>query len=173
MKGYLGGENKPINYASDVDNDSSVTGATVKDALETLAATGTGDVYGPAGAVDSNFASFNTTTGKLIKDSGKKPADFELVSNKENTTLDTSTTKYPTNNLVKTSIANAIAPVKNTVIVTRTTTRVPKITKIETLLYTYNMTIDPNGGRTGLLNDGTNTWTPTRVRAGGSVVSVA
>jgi len=31
---------------------------------------GTGDVVGPAVATDSNFVSFNTTTGKLIKDSG-------------------------------------------------------------------------------------------------------
>lgn len=37
---------------------------------------GTGDVVGPASAVDSNFASFNTTTGKLIKDSGSKASDF-------------------------------------------------------------------------------------------------
>lgn len=31
---------------------------------------GSGDVVGPATAVDSNLASYNTTTGKLIKDSG-------------------------------------------------------------------------------------------------------
>lgn len=31
---------------------------------------GVGDVVGPASAVDSNIALFNTTTGKLIKDSG-------------------------------------------------------------------------------------------------------
>jgi len=31
---------------------------------------GTGDVVGPAVAVDNNFAAFDTTTGKLIKDSG-------------------------------------------------------------------------------------------------------
>lgn len=37
---------------------------------------GTGDVVGPASAVDSNFAGFNTTTGKLIKDSGSKASDF-------------------------------------------------------------------------------------------------
>ncbi|MFA5348127.1 MAG: hypothetical protein WC294_08315, partial [Methanoregula sp.] len=35
-----------------------------------------GDVVGPAGATDSNFASFDTATGKLIKDSGSKAADF-------------------------------------------------------------------------------------------------
>lgn len=37
---------------------------------------GGGDVVGPAAAVDSNFASYNTTTGKLIKDSGSKASDF-------------------------------------------------------------------------------------------------
>jgi hypothetical protein len=37
---------------------------------------GTGDVVGPASAVDSNFAAFDTITGKLIKDSGKKTSDF-------------------------------------------------------------------------------------------------
>ena len=86
----------------------------------------TGDVVWPASATDSNFAAFDTTTGKLIKDSTKNSASFapalgaddnyvtdaektaigtisgkEDVSNKENTTLDTSTTKYPTNRLVK------------------------------------------------------------------------
>ena len=35
-----------------------------------------GDVVGPASAVDSNFASFDTTTGKLIKDSTSKASDF-------------------------------------------------------------------------------------------------
>ena len=41
---------------------------------------GGGDVVGPASAVDSNFASFNTTTGKLIKDSGSKASDFATAS---------------------------------------------------------------------------------------------
>jgi len=35
-----------------------------------------GKVDGPASAVDSNFASFNTTTGKLIKDSGVSASTF-------------------------------------------------------------------------------------------------
>jgi hypothetical protein len=34
------------------------------------------DVVWPASAVDSNFASFDTTTGKLIKDSWSKASDF-------------------------------------------------------------------------------------------------
>ena len=37
-----------------------------------------GDVTGPASATDDNFASFNGATGKIIKDSGHKPADFAV-----------------------------------------------------------------------------------------------
>ncbi len=37
---------------------------------EAITGGGTGDVVGPASAVDGNFCSFNGTTGKLIKDSG-------------------------------------------------------------------------------------------------------
>ncbi len=42
-------------------------------------ADGIGDVNGPASAVDGNFASFDLATGKKIKDSGKKAADFQTV----------------------------------------------------------------------------------------------
>lgn len=41
---------------------------------------GTGDVVGPASAVNNNFAAFDTTTGKLIKDSGSKASDFATAS---------------------------------------------------------------------------------------------
>ena len=37
---------------------------------------GSGNVIGPASAVDSNFAAFDTTTGKLIKDSGSAASSF-------------------------------------------------------------------------------------------------
>lgn len=37
---------------------------------------GAGDVTGPAGATDSNFAAFDGTTGKLIKDSVYSPTSF-------------------------------------------------------------------------------------------------
>jgi hypothetical protein len=37
---------------------------------------GAGDVLGPSSAVDSNFAAFDTTTGKLIKDSGYTSSSF-------------------------------------------------------------------------------------------------
>jgi hypothetical protein len=39
-----------------------------------------GDVVGPASAVDGNFAAFDTTTGKLIGDSGKAPSNFATAS---------------------------------------------------------------------------------------------
>lgn len=37
---------------------------------------GAGDVVGPGSAVDSNFVAFDSTTGKLIKDSTSKASDF-------------------------------------------------------------------------------------------------
>lgn len=40
---------------------------------------GTGDVVGPASAVNNNFVAFDTTTGKLIKDSGSKASDFAVA----------------------------------------------------------------------------------------------
>lgn len=40
---------------------------------------GSGDVVGPASAVNNNFAAFNLTTGKLIKDSGSSAASFDAA----------------------------------------------------------------------------------------------
>lgn len=42
----------------------------LKDSGATCGGVGTGDVVGPSSAVDSNLVAFDTTTGKLIKDSG-------------------------------------------------------------------------------------------------------
>ena len=39
-----------------------------------------GDVTGPSSAVDSNFAAFNLTTGKLIKDSGYNASTFATAA---------------------------------------------------------------------------------------------
>ena len=39
-----------------------------------------GDIVGPASAVDSNFAAFDTTTGKLIKDSGSTTSTFATAA---------------------------------------------------------------------------------------------
>src|ERR1035437_9151153 len=61
-------------------NITSVTGTypnfTINAATQ---AGGAGDVVGPASATGDNFASFNSTTGKLIKDSGKKATDFDVA----------------------------------------------------------------------------------------------
>lgn len=38
---------------------------------------GKGDVFGPASAVNNNFAAFDLTTGKLIKDSGYNSSSFQ------------------------------------------------------------------------------------------------
>ena len=40
---------------------------------------GAGDVVGPALAVGDNFAAFDSTTGKLIKDSGYAPSNFDAA----------------------------------------------------------------------------------------------
>ena len=40
---------------------------------------GTGDVIGPASATNSNFAAFDTTTGKLLKDSGVSSSSFAVA----------------------------------------------------------------------------------------------
>lgn len=56
-------------------------GANVKSTAQDIAnlAPASGDVIGPAGAVADNFASFNGATGKIIKDSGKSAASFDVA----------------------------------------------------------------------------------------------
>lgn len=49
---------------------------TEKAVRSAISGAGGGDVSGPASATDGNFTSFDGATGKLIKDSGYKPADF-------------------------------------------------------------------------------------------------
>lgn len=69
--------------ASKVTNDSSVSGATVKDALNSLgsaiAGSGNGDVVGPAGSTDNAIARFNGTTGKSIQNSGVLIDDYDTM----------------------------------------------------------------------------------------------
>lgn len=48
--------------------------------LTTGGGSGSGDVVGPSSAVDSNFAAFDTTTGKLIKDSGSSSSTFATAA---------------------------------------------------------------------------------------------
>lgn len=40
---------------------------------------GTGDVHGPASSTGDDFAQFNGTTGKIIKDGGFKPSSFDTA----------------------------------------------------------------------------------------------
>jgi hypothetical protein len=53
--------------ASEINNDSAVTGSTVKDALETL---NTNKAAGAASSTDNAIARFDSTTGKIIQNSG-------------------------------------------------------------------------------------------------------
>ena len=48
---------------------------------------GTGDVVGPASATNSNLAAFDTTTGKLLKDSGKAFPAGTIVGTSDSQTL--------------------------------------------------------------------------------------
>lgn len=52
--------------------------------LNLVGSGGTGDVVGPSSAVNNNFASYNGTTGKLIKDSGFTDTSFLKVANNLN-----------------------------------------------------------------------------------------
>ena len=63
------------NVASIDFTGGGVAGTNVGDDV-TEDITSAGDVAGPGSAVDSNFASFDTTTGKLLKDSGSAAASF-------------------------------------------------------------------------------------------------
>ena len=64
-----------VTTVGDPGSDTSVPSEqAVREVLATIS--GAGDVSGPSSAVGNNFASFNLTTGKLIKDSGSKASDF-------------------------------------------------------------------------------------------------
>lgn len=49
------------------------------DGVLTTVSIGTGDVIGPGSAANNNLASYNGTTGKLIKDSGFDASDFATL----------------------------------------------------------------------------------------------
>jgi|GEM_PF-3744318 len=66
---FVGGRG-PTGPASTVPGPTGPTGPTG----------GGGDVVGPSGAIDGNFAVFDGVTGKLLKDGASKPADYALLS---------------------------------------------------------------------------------------------
>lgn len=67
-----------INITSSTGADSGTGEVTIESTV--VMPVGSGNVIGPASAVADNFASFNGTTGKIIKDSGYAGGSFSLVS---------------------------------------------------------------------------------------------
>lgn len=68
------------------------SGKYLKDDGSWASPAGAGDVVGPASATDSNFAAFDSTTGKLIKDSGSAAATFATASHNHSASEITSST---------------------------------------------------------------------------------
>jgi len=60
-------------------SEDEISGALLFDGNSVV---GQGDVRSPGGVVSGNFAGFADATGQLLADSGTKPADFQLVSEK-------------------------------------------------------------------------------------------
>ena len=87
----------PAAYTGEANKLVAVNGAA--NALEFITApSASGDVEGPASAVDGNVATFNGTTGKLIQDGGTTVAKLRLQSfiiacSDETTALTTGTAK--------------------------------------------------------------------------------
>ena len=65
-------------------------------------------VVGPASATDNHIVVFDTTTGKLIKDSGHTLSEYELLSNKATTFGTINDTLYPTVKAVNDAITSAV-----------------------------------------------------------------
>jgi hypothetical protein len=100
------------------------------------AATSGGDVVGPASAVDSNFAAFDSTTGTLIKDSGATNSTFATAAQGTlaasalqssdigvsvqawDTVLDSTTASFTTADETKLDAIEALADVTDTANVT-------------------------------------------------------
>ncbi len=78
----------------------------VKAYVDSAVVGGSGDVVGPASAVDSNLAAFDTTTGKLIKDAGVPVSSLVPTSylDTDGTLAANSDTKIATQKATKTAI---------------------------------------------------------------------
>lgn len=93
----------PSPDAGDVPYDNVASGLAATDvqaAIDEIAAGGggSGDVFGPASAVDSNLAAFDTTTGKKLKDAGTSVAklrtqSIQIACSDETTALTAGTAK--------------------------------------------------------------------------------
>jgi hypothetical protein len=120
---------------------------------------GTGDVVGPASAVNNDLAAFDTTTGKLIKDSGVLTSDVaSAVSLKHTQGTDTAlgalSTKDPPIDADKVVYRDSVAA---DALVTSTWTQVKAFlrTYFDTL---YNLYVHPNhSGDVTSVGDGAQT----------------
>lgn len=72
----ISGTSSGINTGDQIADGVTITGLGTLASPFTATTGGAGNVSGPSGSVDSNFVSFNGTSGKLIKDSGNKASDF-------------------------------------------------------------------------------------------------
>lgn len=81
MGGNISGPDTPVTDGNlltwDGDNRHAKDGGTVP----------VGDVVGPSGAVDGHIPLFDTTTGKLLKDSGVAPSDIPILPDPIDPTL--------------------------------------------------------------------------------------
>lgn len=94
-----------------VNADNTVTLLSAADFRTAIGAgTGTGDVVGPASAVADNIASYNGTTGKLLKDSGKALPSGVLVGTSDTQTLTNKTLTAPTLTTAQNSAGTALLP---------------------------------------------------------------
>jgi len=69
------------------DNSDAATKNAIRDKIESMGA-GAGDVVGPSSAVDDRIATFDSTTGKLIKDSGDTLSEYGKLDGDETVTGD-------------------------------------------------------------------------------------
>jgi hypothetical protein len=76
--------------------DGAGAAAAVVDALALIESVTDGDVIGPGSSTNNNFTSFDGTTGKLIKDSGKATPTGDVVGTSDTQTLTNKTLTSPT-----------------------------------------------------------------------------